>query len=84
MGTDSQEKLHKAPADSCLDDLLDLVVGAIREVGERPAGICEHLLIIGVDQPCQRGERKLCLHRHPAQPVKRISCITCKIRWAAL
>ena len=60
----SQEKLDEAPADSGLDDLLDLVVGAIREVGQRPAGICEHLLIIGVNQPGQRGERKLCLHTH--------------------
>ena len=62
QGSHSQEELHEAPADTRLNDLLDLVVGAVGQVRQRPACICQDLLVIGVDQPCQRGQRQLCLH----------------------
>ena len=63
LGSHSQEELHQAPADARLDDLLDLVVGAVRQVRQRPARVCQDLLVIGVDQPRQRGQRQLRLQR---------------------
>ena len=51
------EKLHQPAADARLDHRLDLVVGAVAEVAQRPARIRQHLLVVGVHQPRERGER---------------------------
>lgn len=44
------EELDQALAHAGLDDSLDLLVGAVRQVGERPARVRQHLLVGGVDQ----------------------------------
>ena len=53
----AQEELHKSPADACIDDLLDALVGAIRQVGQRPAGVCEYLIVCARNQARQRWQR---------------------------
>jgi len=42
----SHEELCEAAADAGLDDLLDLVVRTVRQVRQRPAGVCEDLLVL--------------------------------------
>jgi hypothetical protein len=64
-GEVSQEELHKAPADSCVDDLLDALVLAVREVRQGPAGVRQHLLVVGLYQAGQRGQGQLGLQKHP-------------------
>lgn len=39
------EKLDEAPADAGVDDGLDLVVGAVREIGQGPAGVCQQVWV---------------------------------------
>ena len=62
MQANSQEQLCQSAADARLDDLLDFVIGAIREVGERPAGIGQHLLILSVYEPGQGWKGQPSLH----------------------
>jgi hypothetical protein len=52
----SQQQLHQPPADTSLDDLVNPVVVAIRQVGQSPAGVCQHLLVAVVYQPGERGQ----------------------------
>lgn len=52
----SHQQLHKAPADAGLDDLVDTVVVTIRQVAQRPACVCQHLLVVLVDQAGQGGQ----------------------------
>ena len=44
------QEVHKTPADTGFNNSLDLIVGTVREVGNRPAGVDEDLVIEGVDQ----------------------------------
>ncbi len=44
------EELDEAAADAGLDDGLDLLVGSVGEVGQRPAGVGEDLLVLLVDE----------------------------------
>ena len=39
------EQLHKAPADTRVNDGLDLVIGAVWEVRQGPAGICQQVWV---------------------------------------
>ena len=55
----AQQQLDQAAAHAGLDDLLDLVVGAVGEVGQRPARVGQHLLVVGVDQLGQRRQGQL-------------------------
>ena len=55
----AQQQLDQAAAHAGLDDLLDLVVGAVGEVRQRPARVRQHLLVVGVDQLGQRRQRQL-------------------------
>lgn len=52
------EELDQALAHAGLDDSLDLLIGAVRQVGERPARVRQHLLVGGVDQLRDGKERK--------------------------
>ena len=38
-----QEELDESATDAGVDDGLDLVVGSVGEVGQRPAGVCQHV-----------------------------------------
>ena len=64
MVTGAQEELCESAANTGLDDFLNLVVVAIREVRQRPASVREHLFVIAVDQPRQRGQCQLGLQSH--------------------
>lgn len=54
-----RQQLHQATADSGIDDVLDAVVGPIRQVRQCPACVRQHLVVLHLNQPCQRGERLL-------------------------
>lgn len=47
------EKFHKAPADAGIDDGLDFVVGAVGEVGQGPAGVCQQVRVAAEEKPGQ-------------------------------
>ena len=53
---DSHQQIHQSPADTTLNDGLDLVVGAVREVRESPTGVDENLVVQGVDELGQDGQ----------------------------
>lgn len=40
------EELHDPPANSAVNHGLNLVIGAVTEVGEGPARVCEHIAVI--------------------------------------
>lgn len=50
------EHLHQAGDQTGLDHHLDAVVGAVREVGDGPAGVGEHLRVVVVEQADQGGQ----------------------------
>mmetsp|Transcript_97848 Transcript_97848/g.232983 ORF Transcript_97848/g.232983 Transcript_97848/m.232983 type:complete len:236 (-) Transcript_97848:457-1164(-) len=58
-----QKEFHQAPAHAGLDDCGDALIGAIRQVGQGPARICQHFHIRGVDELGQRAQGR----RHPLE-----------------
>lgn len=48
--SDSHEEIDESSANTALDDGLDLVVGAVRQVADSPTGIDENLVIQRVDE----------------------------------
>ena len=58
-GEHSHEQLDEPAADVGLNDGLDLVVGSVGEVAQGPAGVREHLLVVGVHQTRQGRESLL-------------------------
>ena len=59
LGRLVHEQLHEAGTHARVDDRLDLVVGSVREVRQRPARVGENLLVIRVDERRKGGERGL-------------------------
>jgi hypothetical protein len=53
------QELYETARDTGLDDSLDLVVGAIGEVGDSPAGIDEDFVVERVDKLGEDGESRL-------------------------
>ena len=52
------EQLHQPPADARIDDGLDLLVGPVREVGQGPAGVGQHVGVAVEQQFGQNLEEK--------------------------
>lgn len=52
------EQLHQSLADASFDHSLDLVVLAVREVAQGPAGVGQDLLVNGVDQLGEGRQRR--------------------------
>ena len=52
------EQLDESADHAGLDHGLDLVIGAVGEVRERPAGVSEDLFIVRENQVCQARERR--------------------------
>jgi len=67
------QQLHETAGDAGLDHGLDLVVGAIREVGNGPAGVDEHLVIEGVYELSKDGEGGLDLGQLAAVKLSQVS-----------
>lgn len=44
------EQLHETPAHARVNDCLDLLIGAIRKVGEGPAGVSQHIIVLMEEQ----------------------------------
>ena len=53
------QELYKTAGDASLDNSLDLVVGAIRKVGDGPASVDEDFVVEGVDKLGEDGESRL-------------------------
>lgn len=52
------EQLDEPAADPGVDDRLDLFIGAVRQVGESPARIGQHIWITAEQQPGQNVETR--------------------------
>ena len=50
------EEIHESPANTGLDDSLDLVVGAVREVRDGPARVNQNLIVERVNELRENGE----------------------------
>ena len=50
------EQLDEAAAHARVDDLLNFVVGAVRQVGQGPAGVGQDFVVVGVHQLGQGGQ----------------------------
>jgi len=62
LGKDGlQQKLYKPSAHSSLNDFLNLLISAIRQILQGPAGICQNLLITEVNEACKGWQSLLCL-----------------------
>lgn len=57
------EQLHQAPADAGVDDGLDLVVGAVREIRQSPASVRQQVWVAAEQKPGQ--------HRQAGRHLKR-------------
>jgi hypothetical protein len=44
------QELYETAGDTSFDDSLDLVIGAVGEVGDGPTGVNEDFIIEGVDK----------------------------------
>lgn len=47
------QKVNKTAGETSLDNGLDLFVGTVREVGNGPAGVNQHLVVKGVNELCE-------------------------------
>jgi hypothetical protein len=54
----SHQQIDESPADTALNDRLDLVVRPVREVADRPARIDEDLVVERVDELGKNGESR--------------------------
>jgi len=52
------EQLYQAARNVCLDDSLDLVVGAVGKVRDGPAGVDEDLVVKRVDELGENGKSR--------------------------
>lgn len=52
------EQLNEPAADPGVDDRLDLFIGAVRQVGESPTRIGQHIWITAEQQPGQNVETR--------------------------
>mmetsp|Transcript_57278 Transcript_57278/g.161780 ORF Transcript_57278/g.161780 Transcript_57278/m.161780 type:complete len:360 (+) Transcript_57278:719-1798(+) len=68
------QELHESAADAGLDHGRDALVRPVGEVGEGPAGVGEHLHVVGVDEVRERAQRR----RHPLEGGRRLT--TAEIR----
>ena len=52
------QQLHQPWHQAGLQHHLDALVGPVRQVGHRPAGVGQHLTIVVVQQPQQSGQQQ--------------------------
>lgn len=52
------EQLHQSAADPGVNDRLDLLIGAIRQVGQSPASVSQNIWITAEQKPGQHAETR--------------------------